>query len=116
MTCQPIFDRHGNVESVFEASVDMTEHYQQQLALENSRNKLLASNEQLRLYIEQDKAVSACLESLLFYSDFKDALRHVLANIGRTPVLCFVPEMSVVPASPRSKTGAGRRIRQSGGA
>ena len=83
MTCQPIFDRHGNVESVFEASVDMTEHYQQQLALENSRNKLLASNEQLRLYIEQDKAVSACLESLLFYSDFKDALRHVLANIGR---------------------------------
>ncbi len=83
MTCQPIFDRHGRVESVFEASIDMTEHYQQQLALENSRNKLLASNEQLRLYIEQDKVVSACLESLLFYSDFKDALKHVLANIGR---------------------------------
>lgn len=80
---QPILDSHDEVQYIFEAAIDMTSHYRQQAALEASRNELQETNEKLTAYIEQDKTVTACLERLLFDSDFHKALIQVIGRIGR---------------------------------
>ena len=83
LTSQPIFDRRGEVQFVFEAAVDMTDPYRQQEALEQSRNQLQLSNDLLKTYIEQDETVNACMETLVFNSDFADALQQVVDKIGQ---------------------------------
>ena len=82
LTSQPIFDRDGKIRHIFEAAVDMTDAQRQNETLAENRNRLLESNNLLKICIEQDETVNACMEMLVLNSDFRDSLQHIVSRIG----------------------------------
>lgn len=79
---QPIFDEDGSVAYVIETIIDITQAHENQGCLESQSEELKAFNEQLQLYIEQDKTIASCVDIIAFQNNTTKAIEQLLLKLG----------------------------------
>jgi len=82
ITAKPIFDAEHNLIYIVETLTDITELDSHRTQLKTKHHELAVANQMLQNYIEQDRIVKSCLETMVINNDYLVAMQKIIKSVG----------------------------------